>query len=819
MLEGEASNVRQASFSQPLCCVVQIVLVRLLSAAGIHFNAVVGHSSGEVARAFATGFISAAQAIRIAYLHGVVSAEHASSTSGQPGAMLVAGMSYEDAKELCEMEVFEGRVCVAASNSPDRVTISGDADAIQHVCWRNAIAPLPDANPTQTGLVWYSSVQEHNKEMTAEDVTAAYWKDNLMSPFLFSHAVQKAAVTCRGLQVGLEVGCHPALKGPCLAAVKDTLDGKQLPYTGCLERGADDMAAFARGLGYLWERFGVPTVNATGFAKEVSPQRPFQSLAKWKNFVRSRDLEWLDGHALQGQTVFPAAGCIVMAMEAAMRVANDNNYEVELLGIVDMDISKAVVFQDDNSLVELNLSASVTGEPGQDGITTHKFFIDLCLSKESEILTSAKGEIIMAVADKSSLPAGDDESVLLAPEKEHPQMNRVNIDSFYKELDLMGYEYSKDFRCLKTMRRADAKATGTLAFLKFVVYFLIKSFLQSMDVIEIGAGTGGATKHILSRPQLGLNSYTYTDISTDFFQQARVKFAEFDTGEPMQFESLDIRWSRAGEGFKDHPYDLIIASNVLHATPKLEETMTLEITHREHSRLGFLFGLFPDCRTFDGDANLFPTSVFSTIVVVGGKFPETRRITEELTSILPQRSVQSFTSLNELASADQQLKSTFVAVKNLLFLARKMLWLTESAWINNPHQASTIGMLRSIAREHPEGRYHDRNNLDGASVAALSEQNASMVHISQNDVFAAPSNVADKAPGEFLMSVAATLMGEAVSRQAQDSGPAASILVFEPPSFCIRILLEEAERRDFQICFATTWSSFKSTSSPASSAR
>lgn len=153
--------------------------------------------------------------------------------------------------------------------------------------------------------------------------------------------------------------------------------------------------------------FGVPIISATGFTKEVSPQQPSQSLAKvlllypwdhsrrywtesrstrehlreqhphlllsklssttstfqWKNLVRFRDLEWLDGRALQGQTVFPAAGYIVMAMEAAIRVANDN-YEVELLEIVDIDISKAVVYEDDNRLVELNLSASVTGEPG-----------------------------------------------------------------------------------------------------------------------------------------------------------------------------------------------------------------------------------------------------------------------------------------------------------------------------------------------------------------------------------------------------------------------------------------------------------------------
>ncbi|KAI8165609.1 Beta-ketoacyl synthase domain-containing protein [Colletotrichum sp. SAR 10_70] len=176
MLEGEASNFRQASFSQPLCYAVQIVVVRLLSAAGIQFNAV---------------------AIRIAYLHGVVSAEQAYSTSGQPGAMLAAGMSHDDAKELCEMEAFQGRVCVAASNSPDSVTISGDADAIQHVqgvlennftfarllkvdkayhshhtlpcavpyvqLLKASGCAVADANPTQTGLVWYSSVQEHNK--------------------------------------------------------------------------------------------------------------------------------------------------------------------------------------------------------------------------------------------------------------------------------------------------------------------------------------------------------------------------------------------------------------------------------------------------------------------------------------------------------------------------------------------------------------------------------------------------------------------------------------------------------------------------------
>lgn len=551
-----------------------------------------------------------------------------------------------------------------------------------------------------------------------------------------------------------------------------------------------------------------------------------------------------------------------------------------------------------------------------------------------------------------------------------------------------------------------------------------------------GAGTGGATKHILSTPQLGFNSYTYTDISTDFFEQARGKFAEFDAEGRMQFEPLDIRRSPAEQGFKEHSYDLIIASNVLHATPKLEETMAharsllkpggqmviLEITHREHSRLGFIFGLFADwwagveddrilepfvsydrwdtilkrvgfsgieSRTLDRDANLFPTSVFSTyatdpridalyhplsaplktsyppLVVVGGRSPETQHIIQELTATLPHRCVQSVARLEELASADLQPKSTFVvlseideeifghldeekfeAVKYLFFLAGNMLWLTESAWIDHPHQASTIGMLRSIAREQPDRgltfidvdsaknldteflieqvlRLEDRDDdftasstwtdepevywckgrawiprlkhdmarndrmnssrrpvlgnfdpaqtpialkqtrpssyyleaaetfpalsdtqkvesttirvryalskairvsqlgyfhivqgstLDGTSVVAFAEQNASRVQVPKRLVFAVPSSMADKNPSELLMSVTATLISETIFHRAEDFGSMASVLVFEPPSFCVNILLEEAKRRDVQVYFATTSPSSKRSS-------
>jgi hypothetical protein len=184
-----------------------------------------------------------------------------------------------------------------------------------------------------------------------------------------------------------------------------------------------------------------------------------------------RDIEWLDGHALQGQTVFPAAGYIIMAMEGAWKIASQRSIQVQLLEILDMDINKAVVFEDENSMVDLNLSAKVTSEHAGDGqVMVLDFIIDSCLAKESELSRSARGQLIITpVEDSSSNPdsfAVSGQPILPPPEESHPHMNRVNIDSFYRELDAMGYDYSKDFRRLRTMRRADSKASGTFAFLE-----------------------------------------------------------------------------------------------------------------------------------------------------------------------------------------------------------------------------------------------------------------------------------------------------------------------------------------------------------------
>ena len=73
-----------------------------------------------------------------------------------------------------------------------------------------------------------------------------------------------------------------------------------------------------------------------------------------------------------------------------------------------------------------------------------------------------------------------------------------------------------------------------------------------------------------SSPAGGFN-YTYTDISAGFFAEAEERFG--DGGGSIDYRPLDIEKDPIAQGFDSHGYDLVIASNVLHATRYLSETL------------------------------------------------------------------------------------------------------------------------------------------------------------------------------------------------------------------------------------------------------
>lgn len=107
----------------------------------------------------------------------------------------------------------------------------------------------------------------------------------------------------------------------------------------------------------------------------------------------------------------------------------------------------------------------------------------------------------------------------------------------------------------------------------------------NMRILEIGAGTGGATTELLrgfSRAG-GPNAYqsfTFTDISAGFFDKAKKKFAEWDR---IEFKTLDIEKDLSQQGFTEdlEKYDLVVAANV---GPRHTSWQVLLIA--DHSMLG-----------------------------------------------------------------------------------------------------------------------------------------------------------------------------------------------------------------------------------------
>lgn len=87
-------------------------------------------------------------------------------------------------------------------------------------------------------------------------------------------------------------------------------------------------------------------------------------------------------------------------------------------------------------------------------------------------------------------------------------------------------------------------------------------------ILELGAGTGATTKALLEKIDGAFASYTFTDVSSGFFPKAKQLFAQY--GSRMVFQTLDIGVPVHEQGFKEHTYDIVLASNVLHITDNLE---------------------------------------------------------------------------------------------------------------------------------------------------------------------------------------------------------------------------------------------------------
>lgn len=533
LLKAESSSqVSSAFISQPLCTAIQIVLIELLREAGVEFTAVVGHSSGEIAAAYASGLISADDAICIAYYRGLYS-DLAKGSNGQSGAMLAVGTSFENAQELLDEDEFQGRACIAAINSSDSITIAGDSDAIQELgtiftdekvfsrplrvstaYHSHHMAPCSPAyldalrrldirvqRPSQTKQpTWFSSVQKSGRpKVLIGDLQGPYWDRNMVSPVLFQQAVARACAEVGSFDLAIEIGPHPALKGPTLQTIQETL-GAKVPYTGLFQRKRKDLEAVAQGFGHILTHLGKGSVDLRAYGLAVfedgdpsfvknlptycwnheieywhesrytkairtRSDRVHELLGhrcpdstqheiRWRHMLRPKEIPWIKGHQLQGQIVFPAAGYVSAALEASHLVFQDA--PILCIDVLDLEIEQALTFDEEDTMIETLFSMTDIQKHGAYEATA-KFTYNAARAM-------ASGSLSLLASGRIRVQYGEPSATMLPARNKHaPNLMKVQEKSFYDALRKLDYQYSGPFVALSGIERRLGTATGYIS--------------------------------------------------------------------------------------------------------------------------------------------------------------------------------------------------------------------------------------------------------------------------------------------------------------------------------------------------------------------
>ena len=95
----------------------------------------------------------------------------------------------------------------------------------------------------------------------------------MINPVLFEKAITNAYTVLGLFDCALELGPHPALKGPVLQIIQE-ISSSELPYTGLFRRDASAVESVTEGLGYVWSRLGKDAIDLHKYDRYLFKDSP-----------------------------------------------------------------------------------------------------------------------------------------------------------------------------------------------------------------------------------------------------------------------------------------------------------------------------------------------------------------------------------------------------------------------------------------------------------------------------------------------------------------------------------------------------------------
>jgi acyl transferase domain-containing protein/SAM-dependent methyltransferase len=583
--------VDPAAFAQPALFAFEIALAALWRSWGIAPAAVLGHSFGEYAAACVAGALSVEDAARMVVARGRLTA----LVPGH-GAMTVieAGAEEVDRAILAD----GGALSVAALNGPLNTVISGERGAVERIA-ADFSARGRRTTSLNVGHAFHSPLMdpildEFEREIgvlrcaapsmalvstaTGEPADAAllgsarYWRNHLRQPVRFAAAMSTLAG--RGITHFIEIGPHPALLGMGAACIPG---GTWLPS---MRRDQDAWGEMLRSLQTLYVD-GLE-VDWSGFQsgrpvrRVALPTYPFQRRRHWIEIAKPTPREargtWeavsaaLDREAQRGPLDLDAGSyrakwtTLARLTEAhvmdvlrdlgAFATSSERHTLDSLLEVTGIaPIHSRLVAR----WLERLTAAGTLARDKMEYAATCAFDPEstAALWTEAEALFQDNRELFAYVRHCGTHLAA------IVTGRESPLESLFPGGSF--ELATGLYERSATMRYVNGLAAAAVDAAIGAA-----------AAGSTLRVLEVGAGTGGTTSALLPVLPAARVRYCFTDVSEAFLAHAGDRFAAFSF---LEFATLDLDRDPVGQGYAAASFDVIVASNAVHAVPDLRAAL------------------------------------------------------------------------------------------------------------------------------------------------------------------------------------------------------------------------------------------------------